>query len=293
MFDLRYHVASLAAVFLALVIGILVGVGISRSGITDKADLKSQQIINARLEGELNAALARADELKREQDAFRDSYGALMAGRLAGKRIVLLLVGSDDRLRTIVEQTLLDAGAEPPARMKALKVPIDLRALRRSLAGRPGLARYARPDQLEALGRALGDELVTGGPDPLWSTLSAQLVEEQAGGGKRSADGAVIVRSAKPQQGQPGRFLSALYDGVGAATREAVGVESSAMEPSAIRVYRRLGLSSVDDVDTPTGRLALAILLAGGRPGHYGLKDSAEDLMPPVSPVAPPARPTR
>ena len=29
MFDLRYHVASLAAVFLALVIGILVGVGIS------------------------------------------------------------------------------------------------------------------------------------------------------------------------------------------------------------------------------------------------------------------------
>ena len=29
MFDLRYHVASLAAVFLALIIGILVGVGIS------------------------------------------------------------------------------------------------------------------------------------------------------------------------------------------------------------------------------------------------------------------------
>ena len=33
MFDLRYHVASLAAVFLALIIGILVGVGISREGL--------------------------------------------------------------------------------------------------------------------------------------------------------------------------------------------------------------------------------------------------------------------
>jgi hypothetical protein len=32
MFDLRYHVASLAAVFLALIIGILVGVGISDRG---------------------------------------------------------------------------------------------------------------------------------------------------------------------------------------------------------------------------------------------------------------------
>ncbi|MGH3116966.1 MAG: copper transporter, partial [Gaiellales bacterium] len=28
MFDIRYHVASLAAVFIALVIGILVGVGL-------------------------------------------------------------------------------------------------------------------------------------------------------------------------------------------------------------------------------------------------------------------------
>ena len=32
MFDLRYHVASLAAVFLALIIGIVVGVGISGKG---------------------------------------------------------------------------------------------------------------------------------------------------------------------------------------------------------------------------------------------------------------------
>ena len=38
MFDLRYHVASLAAVFLALVIGILVGVGISGRGFIDDAE---------------------------------------------------------------------------------------------------------------------------------------------------------------------------------------------------------------------------------------------------------------
>ena len=39
MFDLRYHVASLAAVFIALIIGILVGVGLSGSGV-NKADLR-------------------------------------------------------------------------------------------------------------------------------------------------------------------------------------------------------------------------------------------------------------
>ena len=40
MFDLRYHVASLAAVFLALIIGILVGVGISDRGLAPGARWK-------------------------------------------------------------------------------------------------------------------------------------------------------------------------------------------------------------------------------------------------------------
>ena len=38
MFDLRYHVASLTAVFLALVIGILVGVGVSGRGFVTDAE---------------------------------------------------------------------------------------------------------------------------------------------------------------------------------------------------------------------------------------------------------------
>ena len=38
MFDLRYHAASLAAVFLALIIGILVGVGITRGGFVSSAE---------------------------------------------------------------------------------------------------------------------------------------------------------------------------------------------------------------------------------------------------------------
>ena len=38
MFDFRYHVASLTAVFVALVIGILVGVGLSGRGFVDDAE---------------------------------------------------------------------------------------------------------------------------------------------------------------------------------------------------------------------------------------------------------------
>ena len=43
MFDLRYHVASLAAVFVALVIGIFVGVGLSGKGFVNDAERANLQ----------------------------------------------------------------------------------------------------------------------------------------------------------------------------------------------------------------------------------------------------------
>jgi hypothetical protein len=65
-----------------------------------------------------------------------------------------------------------------------------------------------------------------------------------------------------------------------------VGVETSNTTESAVVDYTREGASSVDDVDTTIGRLALALLLAGGQPGHYGVKDSATDgVVPPIEPV--------
>ena len=69
MFDFRYHVASLAAVFLALVIGILVGVGISSGGFVSKSE---RNILNGRiddLESELDASRLHTGELSRAQRA--------------------------------------------------------------------------------------------------------------------------------------------------------------------------------------------------------------------------------
>ena len=53
-----------------------------------------------------------------------------------------------------------------------------------------------------------------------------------------------------------------------------------------IDFYRDRGLSSVDNIDSLEGRLALALLLAGAEPGHYGIRESATDgSVPPVEPV--------
>lgn len=291
MFDLRYHVASLAAVFLALIIGILVGVGISGRGFVSESERKLLDARISELQGRLHAASQRAADLSRAQEAtktFIDSaYPALMHERLPARRIAVVFVGSvDGHLRSTIEQALADAGAPGPIRIRALKVPVDVKALDKVLAPHPALASYAGDTQLDNLGRALGEEFVSGGETPLWSALAAQLVEERTGGMQRPADGVVLVRTATAQQGGTARFLAGFYSGLGAGTIPIVGVESSNGATSAVSVYRKAGLSSVDDVDTPAGRLALALLLAGGRPGQYGLKPTAEDgIVPPIEPL--------
>jgi uncharacterized membrane-anchored protein YhcB (DUF1043 family) len=65
VFDLRYHVASLAAVFLALIIGILVGVGISGRGLISEGERRQLNAELDQLRGQLDEARTRA----REHDA--------------------------------------------------------------------------------------------------------------------------------------------------------------------------------------------------------------------------------
>ena|SRR5919109_1253012 len=290
MFDLRYHVASLAAVFLALVIGILVGVGISGPVDKGKTGLLEEEV--ASLRKQLDESSQQSTDVSRERQAARtfinETYPALVRNRLRGKQVAVVFVGSvDGGTRSAVSRALTEAGALQ-LRLRALKVPIDVRQVQGALTAQPAAAGLVGRSQLESLGRVLGEELVLGGETPLWDSLTDALVEERVGGGKAPADGVVLVRTVAPQRAGTSRFLLGLYSGLASAGRPAVGVEQTDATTSATKVFSKAGLSTVDDVDTPVGRLALVLLLAGASPGQYGVKDSAGDgALPPLpSPTA-------
>src|SRR5207249_3509003 len=200
MFDLRYHVASLAAVFLALIIGILVGVGLSDRGLFDtaKKSLLEQRVAN--LQTRLDEASQRSSAAAREREAAKtfvnEAYPVLIRNRLHGKQIAVVFVGSaGGGVRSAVDRALTDAGAQQ-LRLRALKVPVEQQQLDSALASVPDAREYTGRSHLESLGKALGQELVLGGDTPLWSTLTDALVEERAGGSKQPADGVVVVRTA-------------------------------------------------------------------------------------------------
>ncbi|HEY3051589.1 MAG TPA: copper transporter [Gaiellaceae bacterium] len=283
MFDLRYHVASLAAVFVALLIGILVGVAMS--GKVDDAEKQKLKSDVRGLQAQLDAATEGRAKVSREQTALRafikNAYPMLIADRLQGKRVAVLFVGPVDAgVSQQIERAVSDAGGSAPQRLRALKVPIDATNLDGHLDG--DLAQY-RNAGLDDLGREFAHELVSGGDTPAWDALTSQLVEEKAGSFRKPVDGVVVARTVKPQNGQTADFLSGLYAGLGDSSVPAVGVEPSGVSQSAVATWSGAGLSTVDDIDGPAGRLALALLLAGASTGNYGLKAGADDgIVPPI-----------
>ena len=282
MFDLRYHVASLAAVFVALLIGILVGVAMS--GKVDDAEKQSLQSDINRLEAELDAAGERSANTTREQKAFgafvRNAYPALIADRLVGKHVAIVFVGPVDAgVRRDIQRAIEDAGSTNPVRIRAFKVPIDPARIDGELDG--DLSEYRT--EFGDLGGELARELVDGGDAPAWDALTPFIVEERVGSFRRPADGVVIARTVRAQQGDTSELLKGFYSTLADLDVPTIGVEPSGVSQSAVGAWSSAGLSTVDDIETPAGRLALALLLSGSSIGNYGLKETAEDgIVPPI-----------
>jgi hypothetical protein len=303
MFTFRYHLVSLAAVFIALAVGILLGAAISGK-LGDAEDALVQSRLDS-LNDQLAQERVRSVNAERANAATRevleDAYPALMENRLEGQGFAVLFLGPvDDDVRADVERAIADADAGSPVRLIALDTPLDPVALDSALNGDDELAQFASDDgDFGALGDALGQELVEGEGTPFWSELSSQLIEERTGSTSAEVDGAVVVRSwtqptdaeetsADPENRATETFFAGLLSGMLSADVPVVGVETSDAERSAVPEFAQAGASSVDDVDTIIGRLALALLLAGGQPGNYGLKPTATDgVVPPIEPVVP------
>jgi hypothetical protein len=295
MFDLRYHVASLAAVFIALLIGILVGVALASHGLGN-SERKSLEDDIRRAQNKINTLQSTVAELRQENAAnaeFVDkSYNALMTERLNGKRIAVLYVGSvDHATQTDIATAIKDAGGGVAMRVYAVQVPIDVAAIDRRLGSRPALAQYVGDNQLRKLGQQLGREFVHGNQTPVWNALHNLIVLEATpryGTSKKPADAVIVVRTADPQTGETAPFVKGLYEGMADAGVPAVGAWRSTTDFTARTVFQQAQLSTVDDIDIDAGKLALAIVLSQpASRADYGV--TANDLLPPVTPVLAPS----
>jgi hypothetical protein len=267
MFDFRYHIASLVAVFLALVVGIVIGVGLSGQGILEEGERNVLNDEIARWKARAESAQSRSEQELAATQFVDAAYDVVMENRLAGKRIAVVFVGQANELRSAISGALSDADGTI-VRLRALKLPLDENAL---------LAAVEEASDVRELGRMLGTELLAGEDTPLWDAVADQLVIERIPDADAPADGVVVVRTTDPQQGPTARFLNGLYGGLTGSV-PAVWVDNGVMD-----ARRPEGFSVLRDVTTALGRVTLAVLLETGARGEYG--PGAASVVPPIPTV--------
>jgi hypothetical protein len=289
MFDFRYHALSLVAVFVALAVGILLGVAIGDAGLVSSAERNIRESLRGDVrKARADAADARADVAA--HDRFeRDAYPALVAGRLNGMRIGIVgLGGLPDVTVERVKTAVRDTGGRV-ASVSVIREPLD----QAGIARRAGTTRYAAlgTDSTLAgpLGERLGLQYVLGGK--LLDRVRPALLSSFSGTFK-GLDAVVLVRSGSHPSGEggvaAGAFERGLVKGMAGANISVVGVESTSTDPSQISWYKDRDIASVDNVDQIAGRAALVFALAGEK-GAFGVKGTADELLPSAVGSASPA----
>jgi hypothetical protein len=284
MLNFRYHALSLVAVFLALVIGLLLGVAIGDEGLVSSAE----RDIRASLREDVRKAQDERDEaldtLEERLALEEDAYPALVENRLAGMRIAVIeLGGASDRMVDLTRDALAGSGARLTS-VSVIRQPLNLDALARAAKG----TRYERldvdPDLVRPFGARIGIQFTQGGD--LLRAVRRELLE-QGSGTLEGADAVVVVREPRrfedpAEEAVVEQFEDGLMRGLRAENVPVVGVEASDTDPSQIEWFKDHDASSVDDLDDTIGRAALVFALAGEQ-GHFGTKPTADGgRLPPL-----------
>jgi len=273
--DFRYHALSIVAVFLALGIGIVLGATLGDSVVS-----QANKDVRSSLRGDLLDALSdvrTANTKLAQRDRFDTAaFPYIAGGKLRGQSVTIVSSGAlPQDVENSARNAVKDAGGNVDS-ISELDASPDLVALGNALGKNYRLLGTA-PSQVRPLGRQLGKALVKGGRVP--RRLQNRFPDSFTGD-YGPADAVVFYRTADDRDTEAKTFESAVIEGMRSSHVPVVGVERTETDPSQIPNYVGAGLSTVDNLDIPPGRVALVLALTG-RAGNFGFKKTAEGPLPP------------
>ncbi len=279
-YSARYHATSLIAVFLALAVGILIGAEFGGDALT-----QTRKNLENSLVGNLQDARSRVEDLNGElgnANEFDEKvYPVLTRDRLQGKRIALIAFGNlPSEITSDVEDALGPTGAKLVG-VGVVREPVDTSGLADELSATRFSEVATDPEQMNELGTGVGRQIVIGGTLP--EVVRGGLFTH-ASGEFGALDGVIVVRDQPEGMGPVQRSTAnaletSMLRGMTATHVPTVGVESTTTEPSSISFFQANDLSTVDDIDTTAGEVALVYAI-GGDAGSFGIKSSADRLLP-------------
>jgi hypothetical protein len=283
--DLRYHIVSLVAVFLALGIGILVGGSIL--GVDTLAS--QQELIAERLENHLNelreenrAVRAELALLENEISIYaqfhKDILPLLVAGRLEGKQVAIVEINRQPLEHNLV--SLMETAGAHVVSVTTIPNGLDPVGHEKELLAL-GAWPQASLDQLPSLLAGAIAQSIVEGQTPLVAYLVDKQLISVVGEYGDPLDAVVLIGGGGDAEALPPvRALGfPMIERLQEYGLRICGVEEREAAVSAIKDYQVKLSCTVDNIDTVPGQFALVQILAG-QEGHFGVKETAQRLVP-------------
>ena len=308
MINLRYHVVSLVAVFLALAIGIAVGASVINQGL-----VQQQQAQLATIERNLDAKNNTISQLRRQVNA-EQSYTELaeprlLAGHLANSQVVFVVAdGVEQSVVDALSQRVVQAGAAMVGEVwlnegVGVQRDSDQRLVDRALGISTGSTATARYLLLQSLRAALRQTAPANVLNALDDGGLVTLRNQRVDAAPVPADTRIVVVSGAGEKLSLEAVMSPLVTLLAAddpnrvvvvevpapqstnTAKDSKNAKATATLVELVRAAKALDnrVSTIDDVRVVSGRVATVLALedlATGLVGDYGSGPGVLGLVP-------------
>lgn len=288
--DLRYHVVSIVSIFFALGLGIIIGVNLGHSAnrqmekqlerleVTYEKIREDQKLLQASIETK-NIELEVANQFQKA------ILPTLTVNRLLGKRVAIIRTNNsvDFKYARKLVNLLRQSGAEVTSITTIAKVfDLSKQQFRTELLDAFDLPSTDDKMIIGALSSRIIQIILKGqGGSQLLYLQNQNLVQLWGDYSRGPVDTLVFLGGGTRSESNFQREIDLpLLDAVRKIGTTVVGVEPSFVTESYMGTYQSKCQGTVDNIETPPGEATLVYLLASGKKGFYGIKDTARALIP-------------
>lgn len=289
MIDIRHHIYSLAAVFLALAIGIVIGTsfhGNADSNAQERKTIQRYETDMRKLKDEIIKATHKKEEktvaLQQCQEYCRAIMPMAVKNRLDWRNIALVQTGDYDDLTGSVKQALELAGGRITCTADISRTFdfTDEAKVTQALVTSQIIPSGDPKTDREKLIRAIARTISTGQYAYLAANLEKAEVATFTGSCDIPARLVVFVGGASSDANNASQLVDAqLPIALNQLGAQAVGCETSLAVLSYVPVWHKAGMATVDNADNAIGQTCLIYAL-GGEMANFGTKNTADRLIP-------------
>nr|WP_246565559.1 copper transporter [Tissierella carlieri] len=280
---MRFYIISIVSIFVALGIGIFIGFTMD----TQEFVIEQQEIINEIIESQFETLINENKELKanvntlESENEYKDeyinlSYESIIKGKLEGLKVGIIET-SEDYVTSGIGRDLELAGAKV----------INVTTLNNNIIDKEKLNNlYKRlninvsKNPVETTITTITESIISGVSSPIFEDLEKEDFIETIGNYEEDIDYLIICGGSYNDNSKRINQVDRIIVGIAKKYNIPImGVEKSNVNYSYISGYKDLDISTVDNVDMTIGKVAM-ILAMEGIGGHYGIKNTADGVIP-------------